>query len=236
MNAHRYLMCMLSVLVGSSLASAQKTPPKAPAAKPAAAAKAPAAGGAKGPSTASKGPTTASKGPTTSGAKGPTTAGGAHGPTTAGKGPSTAGGAHSPAAGGARPGAGGAARPGGARPTNAAAHGGREPAGSHTVHTANGSSVRTRANGQRADIHDSKRGMDVHHGLNGNRRVAVERRDHSRIVSERGGRGYVQHPYMYHGREFAHRTYYRDGRAYDRFYGRYPYHGVYLEAYSPSFF
>ena len=239
MNAHRYLMCMLAVLVGSSLASAQKPPAKAPAApaKPAAsAAKAPAAGGAKGPSTASKGPTTASKGPTTSGAsKGPTTAGGAHGPSTAGKGPSTAGGAHSPAAGGARPGAAGA-HPGGARPTNAAAHGGREPAGSHTVRTANGSSVRTRANGQRSDIHDSKRGMDVHHGLNGNRRVAVERGDHSRIVSERGGRGYVQHPYMYHGREFAHRTYYRDGRAYDRFYGRYPYHGVYLEAYAPSFY
>jgi hypothetical protein len=76
--------------------------------------------------------------------------------------------------------------------------------------------------------------MDVHHGLNGGRRVSVERADHSRIVAERGGRGYVQRPYMYHGHEYAHRTYYRDGRAYDRFYNRYPYHGVFLEGYAPA--
>ena len=62
----------------------------------------------------------------------------------------------------------------------------------------------------------------------------VERADHSRIVAERGGRGYVQHPYMYHGHEYGHRTYYEHGRAYDRFYARYPYHGVYVEMYSPG--
>ena len=76
--------------------------------------------------------------------------------------------------------------------------------------------------------------MDIHHGLNGNRRVSVERADHSRIVAERGGRGYVQHPYMYHGREFGHRTYYEHGRVYDRYYGRYPYHGVYVDVYAPA--
>jgi hypothetical protein len=76
--------------------------------------------------------------------------------------------------------------------------------------------------------------MAIHHGLNGNRRVAVERPDHSRIVADRRGHGYVQHPYMYRGHEFAHRTYYRDGRAYDRFYRRYPYHGVYVEGYAPA--
>jgi hypothetical protein len=42
---------------------------------------------------------------------------------------------------------------------------GRAPAGSHEVRTANGSTVRTRANGQRSDIHDARRGMDIHHGL-----------------------------------------------------------------------
>ena len=78
--------------------------------------------------------------------------------------------------------------------------------------------------------------MDVHHGLDGSRRVSVERGDHSRIVADRRGRGYVQHPYMYHGHEYAHRTYYRDGRAYDRFYGRYGYHGVFMEAYAPGFY
>jgi hypothetical protein len=75
--------------------------------------------------------------------------------------------------------------------------------------------------------------MDIHRGLNGDRRVAVERPDHSRVVAERGGRGYVQHPYMSHGREFAHRTYYFHGRAYDRFYSRYGYRGLYLDVYSP---
>jgi hypothetical protein len=78
--------------------------------------------------------------------------------------------------------------------------------------------------------------MDIHHGLNGNRRVAVERADHSRVVAERGGRGYVQRPFTYRGREFGHRTYYAHGRAYDRFYMRQAYHGVYMDVYAPSFY
>ena len=78
--------------------------------------------------------------------------------------------------------------------------------------------------------------MDIHHGLGGGRRVEVERADHSRIVAERGGHGYVQHPYSYRGHEYGHRTYYEHGRAYDRFYARYPYHGVYVEMYSPAFY
>ena len=247
MNAHRYLIAAL--LLGSSLiyGQAKKPATPAPAAKPAAsAAKAPASGASKAPSAgASKGPTTASKGPTTAGgaAHGPTTAGAAKsGPSTAGKaGPSTAahttagaGGAHAPAAGGAHgPAAGGAK--GGSVAGNRG--GGREAAGSHTVHTANGSSVRTRADGKRADVHDAKRGMDIHHGLNGGRRVGVERADHSRIVSERGGRGYYQgRPYAYRGHEYARRQYYYGGRSYDRFYNRYAYHGVYVYGYAPSFY
>ena len=76
--------------------------------------------------------------------------------------------------------------------------------------------------------------MNIHHTMAGGRRVEVERADHTRIVAERGGRGYVQHPYAFRGREFAHRTYYVNGRAYDRFYGRYEYRpGVFLEVYAP---
>jgi hypothetical protein len=111
---------------------------------------------------------------------------------------------------------------------------GRSPVGSHEMHTANGSSVRTRSNGSRADVHDARRGMDIHHGLNGNRRISVERGDHSRVFAERGGRGYVQHPYMYHGREYGHRTYYDHGRYYDRYYNRYAYRGVYMDVYAPA--
>lgn len=76
--------------------------------------------------------------------------------------------------------------------------------------------------------------MAIHHGLDGRRRVAVERGDHSRIVADRRGHGYVQHPYGYRGRAYMHRTYYRDGRAYDRFYRGYNYHGVYVEGYAPA--
>ncbi len=94
--------------------------------------------------------------------------------------------------------------------------------------------VRTRANGSRADVHDARRGMDIHHGLDGNRRISVERADHSRVYAERGGRGYVQHPYMYHGREYGHRTYYDHGRYYDRYYNRYGYRGAYLDVYAPA--
>jgi hypothetical protein len=239
-------------------AAPPKPAPKAAPAKPAAggAAKAPGTGGpttaTHGPTTASKGPTTGGTGPTTAG-KGPTTAGAGsttattatHGPTTAGKAPtttSTVG--KAPATGGPAGGPGGAPGKGpavtSATSTRVGAAGGRPggpvPTGSHVVHNANGNEIRTRANGRPADVHIAGRGMDVHHGLDGGRRVSVERADHSRIVADRRGYGYVQHPYMYHGHEFAHRTYWRDGRAYDRFYARYPYHGVYMEAYSPAFY
>ena len=78
--------------------------------------------------------------------------------------------------------------------------------------------------------------MDVHHGLNGNRRVVVERRDHSRVVVDRRGHGYVQHPYPYHGREYAARSYYYNGHAYNRYYGNYYYHGVYVNPYYPAYY
>ncbi len=255
---------MLAVLlVGSSMAYGQKKPTSAPApAKPAAAAAKPASSAAHAPSggasTAGKsGPSTASHGPTTAGAasKGPTTAG--RGPTTStahtgtaasttGKAGTPAAGSHTgtPAAGGhtgntaasagkGSPAAAGKGSPSAANRGGAAA---RTPAGNKVVHTANGSSMRTRPNGSRAEFHDAKRGMDVHHGLDGRRRVSVERGDHSRVYAERGGRGYTQHPYMYHGREYGHRTYYAGGRAYDRFYNRYSYHGVFVYGYAPSFY
>jgi hypothetical protein len=105
-----------------------------------------------------------------------------------------------------------------------------------TVQTKGGAQVSMRPGGKPADVHLASRGMDIHHGLNGSSRVSVEHADHSRIVSERGGRGYVQRPYMFHGHEFGHRTYYAHGRAYDRFYMRHPYRGMYLDVYEPGLF
>ena len=202
---------------------------------------------------ASHGPTTsgASHGPTTSNpgvGKATTTTGGAsHGPTTGNPGvprttTTTGGASHGPTPGNAAgsrtaPTVGGGSR--GPTPGKAGATAGGRPApvGSHEIHTGNGSVVRTRANGTRSDVHDAKRGMDIHHGLNGNRRVSVEPADHSRIVAERGGRGgYVQHPYMYHGHEFGRRSYYYNGRGYDRYYRGYYYGGGYVNVYAPAYY
>jgi len=251
MNTRRYSMGLIAVLLyGASLANGQvKKPAAAP--KPAAKAAAPAKSAAPASKAGSTGASTAGKGPTTAGKSSPTTAGKSS-PTTAGKAkadvrPDNAG-KSSPkvgtsAAGKGSTGAGaskGGAAAGGRSGTSAANKGGaagRTPNGSHVAKTANGSSVRTRANGSRADVHDSKRGMDIHHGLNGSRHVSHERADHSRVVSERGGRGYAQgRPYGYRGHEYARRTYYDHGRAYDRYYNRYPYHGMYLEGYAPGFY
>jgi hypothetical protein len=221
------------LLLGFSAGADDKKPTAKPAPKPAA--KAPANKG-----TASSG---ANKGPTTSGAnKGPTTSTAGHGPTTAGAGHTTTGPAagHSTTmstSGPAHNAPGGGA---GARAPVQQAHGPisrPEPRGSRTISTPGGNAVRMRANGSRSDVHVAARGnaraMDIHHGLGGGRRVEVERRDGSRVVVERGGRGYVQRPYRYGGREYAHRTYYRNGRVYDRYYAPYSYRGGFVSVYSP---
>jgi hypothetical protein len=94
-----------------------------------------------------------------------------------------------------------------------------------------GGEARVDARGRVTDLH--RGGMDVHRSPDGRREIRNERADHSRIVVGRGGHGYVQGRYMYGGHEYGHRTYYEHGRAYDRYYRRYDYHGVVLEGYSP---
>ena len=242
MFSGRYLAATLAIiLLGSSAASAQtkSTKPAAPAKPAAVPAKTPApsakpggvatAGAAHGPTTATPhGPTTtaASHGVTTANAgHGVTTANTGHGgPTTAGGRPTTAGGGRGPVGEG-HPVAGAHSTFGG-RPV------GRD---SRMVHTANGSEVRMRG-GRPADVHMANRGMDIHHGLDGRSRSEVVRSDHSRVVAERGGRGFVEHPYRYGGRDFAHRTYYYHGRAYDHYYGHYYYRGAYVNYYTPAFY
>jgi hypothetical protein len=158
-------------------------------------------------------------------AKGPTTASPTHGPTTANpRGSTTPAGSVTTANPARHTTATGAHPTMGGRPV---------PRDSRIVHTPNGAEVRVRANGRPADLHFANRGMEIHHGLDGRRRVEVERADHSRIVAERGGRGYIQRPYTSGGREFAHRTYYYHGRVYDRYYGRYYYGGHYVHYYAP---
>ncbi len=205
---------------------AAKAPSKpAAAAKPAGASHSAGAAASHGPTTSSHGATTSSHGATTT-SHGATTG---HNTTGASHGAGAAGGSHF----GTHPAAGhtnmaGHGGPGGG-------HGGPAPRGQHVMQTRNGAVTR-RADGRVAGFHDNRRGMDVHHGLNGSRHVMVERGDHSRVYVGRGGRGYVQRPYMYHGHEYARRSYYRDGHYYHAYYGRYYYHGVYVNPYYPSFY
>lgn len=98
----------------------------------------------------------------------------------------------------------------------------------------NGSALQKRPNGTVSDVHDAKRGMNIHYGINGSKRVSVERPNHSRVAAERGRPGYVQRGYTHNGHDYARRTYYFDGRAYDRYYRGYPYRGVYMEVYAPA--
>jgi hypothetical protein len=188
---------------------------------------------------------------TTGGARANTTAGGAgaHGATTAGAAgahgatPAGGAGAHgtATAAGGARgvsPAGGGARTVATPRGTTASKAGFKSatPKGASEHATRDGSAVRTRPNGRVSDVHDAKRGMDIHHGLNGGRRVSVERHDGSRLVAEHGRRGYVERGYHYHDHDFARRSYYYHGRAYDRYYNHYYYGGVYMNVYAPGFY
>jgi hypothetical protein len=107
---------------------------------------------------------------------------------------------------------------------------------SHEHNLAGGNAIRTRGDGHISDVHDAHRGMDIHHGLAGGRSISIEHADHSRSFYERGRPGFVQHPYSFHGHDFARRTYVYRGHTYSHFYRGYGYHGVFLNLYAPSFF
>jgi len=259
--AHFVAIAVFLVLMSLALNAQKKSSSSSAPAKPAAPAAKPASGGgaAHGPSTsggASHGPSTsgASHGPTTSGAShGPTTSGASHGPTTSSPHGGTTTANHGATTSSPHGGATTAGKTttgtgpthgsttatrgtGGAGTAHTTANSRPVPAGSHETHAANGSSVRTRPNGQRSDVHDAKRNMDIHHGLNGSRSVEVRRADGSRLVAERGGHGFVERGYHYHGHDYARRSYYYHGRYYDHYYRGYYYHGYYVNAYAPGFY
>ena len=108
------------------------------------------------------------------------------------------------------------------------------PQSSHAQVLRSGSAIERRPDGRVSDVHDVKRGMDIHHDLNGGRRISVVRSDHSVIVAERGRPGFIQRPYAFGGRNFAQRTYYDHGRVYQHFYRESYYHGVAIHVYAPA--
>ena len=78
--------------------------------------------------------------------------------------------------------------------------------------------------------------MEVHHNLGGGRTIVRERADHSRVVVYHGGRGYVEHGYRYHGRDFRARSYYYHGHVYGRYYGYHYWHGAAFYPYYPAYY
>ena len=97
----------------------------------------------------------------------------------------------------------------------------RSPAG-HEVHYAPNGQVRQVQMGGRTIVHTG-----------GGSRIIYERTDRTIIVTNRSGHGYVQRPFAYRGQEYVHRTYYRQGVAYSRYYRPYSYHGVMFYNYAP---
>ena len=259
----RFSYLAMVLVLGSVclMASDTKKAAPAPAAKPAAAPAKPAGGAAgashpagAGGAGASHGPTTSggSHGPTTSSPHGATTTShgvttsNPHGTTTTGHGVTTSSTNKTGATtgGGTRgtspSGSNGGSSAGTNRGSANAPHAGAPAPKSSTVKTtANGSSVRTRANGQRSDVHVAgKNGstVDVHHGLNGSKQVSVTRADGSRVVATRGGHGYVERGYSYHGHDYARRSYYYNGRYYNGYYRGYAYYGYPVNVYAPAFY
>jgi len=122
-------------------------------------------------------------------------------------------------------------------PAGASAH-----TGSHTLGGAHGSrltlasgnAITRQRDGRVSDVYLAKRGMEIHHGFTGGLRVSVEGSDHSRIVVERGGHGFVERPYTYGGFTLSRRTYYYHGRAHDSFYQHDYYRGERLSVYVPA--
>jgi hypothetical protein len=110
------------------------------------------------------------------------------------------------------------------------------PPGSRETQAANGSIVRRAADGSVMDVRNPATGMTVHHGLDGSRRITVDKPDGSRVFVPAHGVAYVQHPYLYQAHPFDHRTFYDRGQLSHQLYRPYTYGATTLDAYAPQRF
>ena len=85
------------------------------------------------------------------------------------------------------------------------------------VSLSGGRTATFRPNGRVSAIHAG--GMQINHGLRGERQIVTVRPDHSRVVSMGPHRGYVERPYLTrNGRTYVQRTYWAGGHPYARVY------------------
>ena len=104
-----------------------------------------------------------------------------------------------------------------------------------SVSLSGGRTATFRPNGSFASVHVG--GMQVDHGLRGERRIVTVRPDHSRVVSMGPRRGYVERPYIVRGgRTYVQRTYVVNNVTYVHVYRSYYYRGVAYYAYVPPFY
>jgi hypothetical protein len=96
----------------------------------------------------------------------------------------------------------------------------------------NGTIVRTAADGSVLDIRNPRSGMTIHNSLSGSRQVMVEQPGRSRVFVTQRGVPYVQHPYVFHGHAYDHRTYAVQGQVFHQFYRPYNYGGATLDVYA----
>jgi len=121
-----------------------------------------------------------------------------------------------------------------------AASGGRQfqvrPNGTvSNVSLSGGRTATFRPNGGFASVHAG--GMQINHGLRGERQIMTVRPDHSRVVSMGPHRGYVERPYMARGgRTYVQRTYVINNVRYTRVYRSYYYRGRPYYGYVPPFY
>jgi hypothetical protein len=102
----------------------------------------------------------------------------------------------------------------------------------HTWQGRSGSQAQFGADGsiRRVNTH----GMTIIHAPGGGRQIVAERANHTRIVTNGAGHGYVQAPFNYRGHEYASRTYYFNGHTSVNYYRSYSYHNVSLVEYTPA--
>ena len=112
-------------------------------------------------------------------------------------------------------------------PTNAT----RRPNGPSTYHGPNNTTAQFRPNGKLQELHAN--GVSISHVPHGASRIVVERPNHTTIVTNAAGHGYVQRTFTHNNQTFVQRTYYAHGVSYARVYHQYYYHGVYLQTYVP---
>jgi hypothetical protein len=103
------------------------------------------------------------------------------------------------------------------------------------VSLSGGRTAAFRPDGRVSAIHTG--GMQINHGLRGERRIVTVRPDHSRVVSMGPRRGYLERPYnARNGRTYVQRTFWAGGHPYARVYRTNYYRGVPYYHYVPPFY